>query len=95
MYTTKQVAQHLNLSEARVRQIAAELGVGTRPGRDWTFSAEDLAALKARPGAVASATWTCPDCGSRVRATRPEEPPRCWPPRWVCPWCGEGKKEER
>jgi hypothetical protein len=48
MLTTAQVAQRLRVNPSRVRQLAAELGVGTKFGRDWMFTDEDLAVLETR-----------------------------------------------
>lgn len=46
--TTNQIAQRLGLNPSRIRQLAAELGVGTKIGRDWMFTADDLATLETR-----------------------------------------------
>lgn len=48
MLTTNQVAQRLGINPSRVRQIAAAEQIGTRIGRDWMFTDEDLAAMAAR-----------------------------------------------
>lgn len=49
--TTIQVAAELGLTPGRVRQLARERGVGIHHGRDWMFSAADVAALRERaPG---------------------------------------------
>ena len=47
-YTAPQVATQLHLSEDRVRRLAVRLGIGRKHGRDWLFSAADVAVLRAR-----------------------------------------------
>lgn len=47
-WTTEQAAAELQITPGRVRQLAAELGVGGHTGRDWRFSDEDMAVLRAR-----------------------------------------------
>jgi len=46
--TTKEVAELLDVTTGRVRQLAAELDLGEKFGRDWAFSDEDLERLRAR-----------------------------------------------
>ena len=46
--TTEQVAAELKITTGRVRQIARALGVGVMIGRGRLFSADDLAAMRAR-----------------------------------------------
>lgn len=53
MLTSNEVAQRLGVNPSRVRQLAAELGIGTKIGRDWMFTDDDvttLAARKTKPG---------------------------------------------
>ena len=47
-YTAPQVATQLHLSEDRVRRLASALHIGRKHGRDWLFSAADVAVLRAR-----------------------------------------------
>lgn len=47
-YTAPEVAALLSLSEDRIRRLAVRLGVGRKHGRDWLFSAADVAVLRAR-----------------------------------------------
>ena len=51
LYTTREAAAYLGVHVTRVRQLAAT-GIGTRVGRDWVFTAADLAAMAARRTAV-------------------------------------------
>lgn len=46
--TVADVVAQLDLSEDRVRRLAVALGVGRKHGRDWLFSAADIAAMRAR-----------------------------------------------
>ena len=48
LYAAPELAEMLNLSEDRVRRLAVRLGVGRKHGRDWLFSAADVAVLRAR-----------------------------------------------
>jgi len=47
-YTTLQVAELLGITDGRVRQLARDLGVGQRLGRDWAFTGADVARLRER-----------------------------------------------
>ncbi|MBT4137102.1 MAG: GAF domain-containing protein [Candidatus Latescibacteria bacterium] len=47
-YTTLDVANILNLSENAVRLLARTKNVGTRMGRSWTFTPEDVRQMKNR-----------------------------------------------
>lgn len=47
-YTAPEAATLLSLSEDRVRRLAIALHVGRKHGRDWLFSASDVAAMRAR-----------------------------------------------
>jgi hypothetical protein len=47
MLTTKQVAERLGVNPSRVRQIAGA-GIGTKIGRDWMFTEEEVLAMEAR-----------------------------------------------
>jgi hypothetical protein len=47
-YTAPEVAALLALSEDRVRRLATRLGVGRKHGRDWLFSAADVAVMRDR-----------------------------------------------
>lgn len=48
MMTTIQVAQRLGVDPSRVRQLAIKHRIGRKFGRDWMFSARDVARLAAR-----------------------------------------------
>lgn len=48
IYTGPQVAERLGVNPSRVRQLAAEFGVGTKIGRDWMFTDDDVDVLSAR-----------------------------------------------
>lgn len=48
-HTTKDAAQALSLSVPRVKQLAVELEVGAKYGRDWLFSDDDLERMRQRP----------------------------------------------
>ena len=85
LMTTAQAAERLGLTQRTVQYHAQRRGLGQRIGRDILLTPGEVESL--RPGPKATASWTCPECGSVLRATRPEAPPRCFPPRWVCPWC--------
>ena len=48
-YTTTEAAERLGLkSTGRVRQLAADLGVGEKWGRDWTFTERDIEKMRQR-----------------------------------------------
>ncbi len=47
-YTTQQAADMLGVTPRRVRQLAQELGIGTKFGRDLALSQSDIDALKIR-----------------------------------------------
>lgn len=47
-YTAPEVAAYLEVSEDRVRRLAVALHIGRKHGRDWLFSAADVAVLRAR-----------------------------------------------
>ena len=50
LYTTEQARQKLGgISDARVRQLAALLGVGRKWGRDWMFTEADIERMRQRP----------------------------------------------
>ena len=46
--TTINVAAALGITPSRVRKLAAEMGVGHKFGRDWMFTPEDVATMRAR-----------------------------------------------
>ena len=48
LYTAPELAELLNLSEDRIRRLAVRLHIGRKHGRDWLFSAADVAVLRAR-----------------------------------------------
>jgi len=55
--TTEQVAEALGITTGRVRQIARALNLGTMIGRGRLYSAEDVAAMRARrttPGPIST-----------------------------------------
>lgn len=49
LYTSVEAATACNLSVPRVKQLAINLHVGRKVGRDWVFTAEDIEALRNRP----------------------------------------------
>lgn len=54
IYTIKQAAQKIGLSEQRTRLLAHEFGLLRRKvGSSYVLDNEDIAALKARPGYTA------------------------------------------
>jgi len=48
LYSTSEIANILNLTPGRIRQISIELNIGKKIGRDRIFSDDDLAALRTR-----------------------------------------------
>lgn len=46
--TTQQAADALGISASRVRQLAAQIAVGSKIGNVWVFSNRDLQRLRAR-----------------------------------------------
>ncbi len=48
LFTTRQVANELKLNVSRIRQLAADLGIGQKLGRDWVFTEDDLERLQKR-----------------------------------------------
>jgi len=50
LFTTKQAAEALGISEQRVRQLCAEGRMGLRVGRDWVITADDIERNRERPG---------------------------------------------
>lgn len=49
LYTTAEAAALLEISTPSVRRLAVDLGAGTRRGRDWLFTAKDIATMRSRP----------------------------------------------
>ena len=47
--TTRQVAERLGISVPRVKQLATELHVGTKLGRDWLFTDAEIETMRRRP----------------------------------------------
>ena len=43
--TTDEAAERLGLSAVRIRQLANDGRIGTKIGRDWLFTAEELDAF--------------------------------------------------
>ncbi len=60
--TTTDAAEEVGVSIPRVKQLVKELGVGTKFGRDWAFTIEDVEAMKrrntqvGRPGTTTTTT---------------------------------------
>jgi len=57
LLTTAQAAAELGVTDSRIRQLARELKVGTRIGRDWMFKPTEIERLKDRkttPGRAAT-----------------------------------------
>lgn len=50
LYTVAEAAEALELSEPRVRVLCQEGRMGKKVGRDWVITAEDIEAMKDRPG---------------------------------------------
>jgi transposase len=50
LFTTTQVAEMTGIKRRSVTLAANRYGVGTKMGRDWLFTAEDIVKLKGRPG---------------------------------------------
>lgn len=48
LYTSTKVAEWLNLTPQHVCGLARRLGIGSRLGRSWAFTAADIEALRAR-----------------------------------------------
>ena len=49
LYSTAEAARKLGVDGSRIRQLAIELGIGTKFGaRAWMFSEEDLDTMKTR-----------------------------------------------
>jgi hypothetical protein len=49
MLTTSQVAQRLNVTPRQVGHLAKQHGVGTKVGRDWIFTEQEVRRLASRP----------------------------------------------
>lgn len=49
LYSTRAAADALGVSIPRVKQLATELGVGKKYGRDWLFTEQDIERMRARP----------------------------------------------
>ena len=47
--TSAEAARDLHLSVQRIKQLAQELGVGRKLGRDWVFTDDDLDTMRRRP----------------------------------------------
>lgn len=45
-YTSREVADLLGVTDARIRQIAAEKPVGLKRGRDWWFNESDVEIIR-------------------------------------------------
>ena len=59
MQTGAQVAERLGLNPSRVRQIGTKLGLGTKYGKTWVYTDEEVAIMEARkttPGPVKAST---------------------------------------
>ena len=50
LYTAKEVAEKLDLSSDSMRHYAVRYNVGTKVGRDWLFTAEDIKTIKKHKG---------------------------------------------
>ena len=49
MLTTAQVAQRLNVTPRQVGHLAKKHGIGTKAGRDWIFTDQEVRRLAIRP----------------------------------------------
>jgi len=52
VYTTTEAALECGVNASRIRQLAKDLGVGRKAGRDWIFTETDLRVLKSRRSLV-------------------------------------------
>lgn len=50
IYTAEDVAELFGVSNSRVRQLAAQFGVGTKVAGVWMFTPDDVVAMQGRPG---------------------------------------------
>ena len=50
LMSSAEAARKLGLEQSHVRRLARLLGVGFKVGRNWLFTADDLKALRKRPG---------------------------------------------
>ena len=49
MLTTAQVAQRLNVTPRQVGHLAKQHSIGTKIGRDWIFTEQEVQRLTSRP----------------------------------------------
>ena len=49
LYTAAEAAEAIGTTDANVRRLAREQGIGRRHGRAWMFSEADLRRLAKRP----------------------------------------------
>ena len=49
MLTTAQVAQRLNVTPRQVGHLAKQHSIGTKVGRDWIFTEQEVQRLTVRP----------------------------------------------
>ena len=49
LYSTAEAAQAVGISEPTVRRLARLHQLGTRKGRDWLFTQQDLDRMRQRP----------------------------------------------
>ena len=50
LLTAEQIAKELGKSVEAIRKIAAKHNIGTKLGRDWIFTEQDIKAFEAIPG---------------------------------------------
>ena len=50
IFTAAEAAKILGLSKESMRAYATRYGVGTKHGRDWLFTKEDIEAIRSRRG---------------------------------------------
>jgi hypothetical protein len=59
LYTAEEAARRAGLSEGTIRAWARRLGVGSRLGRSWAFTDEDIERIgRAAPGVVGNPDWS-------------------------------------
>ena len=50
LYTTEDVAALFGVSDSRIRQLATQLGTGSKVAGVWMFTPSDVVAMQGRPG---------------------------------------------
>lgn len=76
MYTTKQVANQLGITDSHVRRLAIDLGIGQHFGHARIFSDDDVAVLQQRRTRPGPRTKNAPghDVQGRSQVPSPCEP---------------------